>query len=183
MSRRSPTIRSISRCRIRSGSSRHGPITTSIRSRGWASAEPADGAAGQDRAGEGARPDAKLADLHPLGELHVALEVAGGQLERGRVPQHQLAQHRRRHLALAAVEESGAEPGLERLDAAGEGGLGDVEALRGAREVAVLGERDGVPQLAELEGWRSCHSSIQARRCIGHITVPRQCFRGTATYL
>ena len=90
-------------------------------------AEPTHRPADQRPASERARPDAELADLQALGQLHVTLQVAGGKLERGGVTQDQLAEHGRGHVALAAVEEAGAEPGLQGLDAARQGGLRQVQ--------------------------------------------------------
>ena len=54
--------------------------------------------------------------------------------------------------ALRAVEQLHAELGLELADLLADGGLRDVQALRRAPEVQLLGDSDEVPQVAEFHG-------------------------------
>jgi hypothetical protein len=92
---------------------------------------------------------------HPLGQLaadrlgnrhrlvHVAQQLAGAVQER-------LAGDAQRHPAGGAPQELAADELLQRADLPAEGGLGDVEPLRGPAEAQLLGdghERAQVPQL------------------------------------
>ena len=54
------------------------------------------------------------------------------------------------HLPGAAQEQGGAELPFERADGRGQAGLGHVHALRGPGEVALLGDRDEVFELAQF---------------------------------
>jgi hypothetical protein len=51
---------------------------------------------------------------------------------------------------------------LELQDLLGETGLGDVESFRGSPEMKLLGNRDEVPELTEID---ACHRSASLDRC------------------
>jgi hypothetical protein len=56
----------------------------------------------------------------------------------------------RQHGAGPPIEQSTAQARLERLDAAGKGGLADVQCPGGPRVVAVVSQRDGVAKQANI---------------------------------
>jgi hypothetical protein len=53
-------------------------------------------------------------------------------------------------VAAVALEQRHAQARLERLDLLGERRRGDVQTVGGAAEMQLLGDRDEVPQLAQL---------------------------------
>ena len=62
----------------------------------------------------------------------------------------QLAPHvAQRNAARAAVDHADGERGLEFLDQAGQGGLGDMQVLGGQRKTAGAGQRDKGAHLAQ----------------------------------
>ncbi|MOA60586.1 hypothetical protein D3C78_1854990 [compost metagenome] len=71
-------------------------------------------------------------------------------------------------LARAAIEQGAAEAGFQGLDAAGQRRLTEVDRLRRAGEVAVLGEGDEVAELAKIVHARP--ASKMAAECIGIIS-------------
>ena len=85
---------------------------------------------------------AKLVDL-AAGALDLGEDAAGASRE-------QLAGGGRHDASRRALEQLGAELGLEPPDLVRERRLGDVQLLGRAREVAVAGDRLGVAELAHL---------------------------------
>ncbi len=81
-----------------------------------------------DERGAAPRPDAdaQLAELQALGQADLPVEVAGAGVERRGVAQQQATHVGELDPARAAVEQRGADLGLQRLDAARQGRLGDV---------------------------------------------------------
>ena len=62
-----------------------------------------------------------------------------------------------RHVALAAIQQGDAYVRLQMLDLLAKRGLRCVEPLCGTRKVQLFGDRDEVPQVAQLHGfhpWR-----------------------------
>ncbi|MDT4864028.1 hypothetical protein FQZ97_987720 [compost metagenome] len=64
--------------------------------------------------------------------------------------QHQFALGGQAELAAATVDQDAAEVALQHLDAATERRLAETDRIRRALEVAGLGQRDKMPELAEL---------------------------------
>ncbi|MNE84958.1 hypothetical protein D3C80_1819060 [compost metagenome] len=64
--------------------------------------------------------------------------------------QHQLALGGQAELAAATVDQDAAEVALQHLDAAAERRLAETDRIRRALEIAGLGQRDEMPELAEL---------------------------------
>ncbi|AMA58857.1 hypothetical protein BCCGELA001_22995 [Bradyrhizobium sp. CCGE-LA001] len=101
----------------------------------------------QDRAGRSdvQRPDQARADRPDLvfGDL---------DLLQDRAPAHQHGVTGLRQLDLAAgpVEELGPELGFERLDVLAERRLREVQPPGGEGEAALLGDRDEIPELAQI---------------------------------
>ena len=92
------------------------------------------------------------ADAHPSD--HLALERAGAAAQRLRGVDHLFgggqepaAGGREHHAAGDALEQADAELVLERLDLGADGGLADMQALRGPGEVPELGDRGKAAQL------------------------------------
>jgi hypothetical protein len=83
-----------------------------------------------------------------------ASRVLGGAVDRGedraRACEQHLAGGRKLDAARRAVQERHAELGLEPPDLLRERRLGDVQALGGAAEVALLGDRDERAEMPEL---------------------------------
>ncbi len=95
------------------------------------------------------------ADRHPAGlDAAEALELGVGGLELGQDPpgasDEQLAGLGDRHLPSRPLDEREAGLLLEAADLLGERGLGNVLALGGAGEVALVSERNQVPQLPQF---------------------------------
>ena len=80
---------------------------------------------------------------------------AGRGLQRGvGVRENRLADRGDTHRPPRPVEQRLAELALEPADLGADAGLGDVDALRAAREAPLLGDRDEVLELAELHNGR-----------------------------
>ena len=103
-----------------------------------------------DRAHRVQRADRQPPALH-AGER---LQLGGGRFELGEdvagAGDEQLAGAGERDLARRALDERQPDLGLQAADLLGERGLGDVLARRRAGEVALVGERDEVAQLAKF---------------------------------
>ncbi len=69
-----------------------------------------------------------------------------------RIAQQGLARVGQYHAAGRALEELGADFGLQGLDLAGEGGLGQVQALGGATQVAFFRYGYEIGEAAEVHG-------------------------------
>jgi hypothetical protein len=84
-----------------------------------------------------------------------SLRVLGGAVDRGEDPartrEEHLAGGRELDAAGRAVQQRHAELGLEPADLLRERRLGDVQALGGAAEVALLGDGDEVTEVSELQ--------------------------------
>ncbi len=113
-------------------------------------AQPTHGRPDQRGAHERPGADAQRAQLGALGQLHVAHHLLRAQHPVTRVIQQQMADGRGRDLAAAAVEQLRVERGFERLDAARERRLGEMQRVGRAGVVAVLGQGQ---QMTEVPGF------------------------------
>ena len=99
------------------------------------------------RAGEGDPEQAEPAVGDPADAAHAVVE----RPERAPgLADQELAGGREADLPRGAVEEPGAELGLELADRLGQGRLGDVQALRRSSEVPGLGHRGEAAQVSQL---------------------------------
>ena len=80
--------------------------------------------------------------------------VGGGQGRAGAL-EEQLARVGQIDATGVAREQRDPELGLQPPDLRGEPGLGDPQALGGAREASLLGDRDEVAQMTQLHGAHS----------------------------
>jgi hypothetical protein len=99
----------------------------------------------QHRAAPGADAHAQLTQGQALGQAQLAVEVAHLAFERAGVAQQQAAQLGGLDAGAVSGQQGRADVGLERLDAARERRLGQVQGLGRAVEVAVLDQSGEVP--------------------------------------
>ncbi|MNT03796.1 hypothetical protein D3C72_1383470 [compost metagenome] len=102
----------------------------------------------QERRRERPEAGANLADLHVLQQLQVAPQFAAFAQHAPRALQHQHAGRSGAHLAVATVDQL-AEIGFERLDAARQRRLRQVQRAGGAGKAALFDQGDEVMQLSQ----------------------------------
>jgi hypothetical protein len=81
---------------------------------------------------------------------HVAPELVGGRQQRGSALEQQRTRLGELDVVRGALEQFDTQLGLEQPDLAAQRGLGDVQPLGGAREVAVLRDRDEVAETPQV---------------------------------
>jgi hypothetical protein len=107
--------------------------------------EPPDHRPHQHRAAPGAHAHAQLSQGQALGQAQLAVEVAHLAFERAGVAQQQPAQLGGLDPGAVSGQQGRAHVGFERLDAARQRRLGQVQGLGRAVEVAVLDQSGEVP--------------------------------------
>ena len=106
-----------------------------------------------DRAHRVQRADRQPAGLDPGERLQLGLRGVELGQRPARAGDEQLAGLRHRDAARRALDERHAELRLEAADLLRERRLRDVLARGGAREVALVGERDEIAQLAQIHAF------------------------------
>ncbi|NYD50877.1 hypothetical protein BJY14_006860 [Actinomadura luteofluorescens] len=122
----------------------------STRTPGWARANSARGPGRQLACAAGLEPDAQDAGLPapvPFGHGGDAVGLPDGA---ARLGDHVAAGRGGGHAARVPVEQPDAELGFEPAQRVGECGLADVEGLGGPAQVARVGDRGEIAQLAQL---------------------------------
>ncbi len=112
--------------------------------------ELADGRPHQRRAAVGSHADAQLPKFQSLRERNVALEVAGDRVQQPGVREQQLPDIGGLDRAPVALQHRRAHARRQGLDAARQGGLGQVHRLGSAAETAVFDHGHEVAQLAQF---------------------------------
>jgi hypothetical protein len=88
-----------------------------------------------------------------LGPARDGVDLAHLVHHAARLLDHRLAARGEQHLVLVALEEPQAQLVLQLREGEGKRGLGDEALLRGAAEMALLGERHDVLELGEGHGY------------------------------
>ena len=96
------------------------------------------------------RADRQTSAPHPGEIAHLALRPLHIREDASREGEQRLARRRQRDVAAHAMEQRRAELVFQPTDLFGDRGLSDRELARRFREVALLRDRDEVPQLVKL---------------------------------
>jgi hypothetical protein len=99
----------------------------------------------------GTRADVHLAGLQSARECHLAFKVGDLVRHECRLPEEHVAEIRRLHTVAVPREQRQAHARLELLDASAQRRLGDSDRGGGATDAAVLRQRLGVPDRANVE--------------------------------
>ncbi|MCY1406536.1 hypothetical protein D9M71_218050 [compost metagenome] len=112
--------------------------------------EGRQGLGNQALCGEWAAGETQFAGGQAFELVQFVAQRTGSRQQPAGMLQHQFALGGQTELAAATVDQDAAEVALQHLDAATERRLAETDRIRRALEVAGLGQRDKMPELAEL---------------------------------
>ena len=128
----------------------------------------------QSGAGKRTNSHTQLTLLQAARQLQVTLQVLGVQQQLPGMLQQQLAHRSGGHFAVAAIKQLLANLRFQRLQAAGQRRLGEVQRLCGAGKVAMFGQGQGMTQVTELY-IHAFRASRKLVNCIGRIVGRTPC--------